>query len=323
MTNWRAPELAEVAPRSLKWLKEALEELSSRHLPQLLQASALAALCADIEPELTEEAARTCEIVRAKAKESDDSQIYACNGASILLYCVVEQQLLGEVSPRFRDYADQSAQVIRDLPASEREGHFHAPRLLLSRLGMYSEPLFTTTPLSVDLACLISGELRQTQEVVRRIESLTLYGTVPPECPVGLDSVLESIMMIELRRYNLEPASAILRALAYLGRKGGLAWRTARHFLLAQQRADGSFGFYDEEADYLAAQTSDQLSPLKFQLAVTLACLWSLAETGLEDYRLYRDVGTLGPVKARLRVMGSARPRNPTEVNRGVSHGQP
>ena len=287
-----ASDLSKTASPSLDWLGSVTTQLTENDSPQLLQAYVAAGICGDLQPELQNDVIKKIEKVRAKLNSRLEQGLTRCNGTTVLLCCVLEYNLWGEMLPAFKDYADRAASALDELPASVVAEEFYAARMLLAAVGLFSEPLPSASIFAPDLSSLLMGDEKTTRNLTSRIESLTCYGTYSINASVELDVVLECLMMAALRRYNMELASTLLRSLLYLGKREGLALRTALQFILNSHNADGSFGFFDEEIKQLRKDGPEPYASLRIYLPVSLSCLWTLAEASLDDYRLFRDLGS-------------------------------
>jgi hypothetical protein len=287
-----ASNLSNIASSSLDWLGSVTTKLTENDTPQLLQVYVAAVICGDLQPESQNDVIKKVEKIRAKLNSRLEQGLARCDGTTVLLCCVLEYNLWGEMLPALKDYADRAAAALDELPASVAAEEFYAARMLLAAVGLLSEPLPSALTFAPDLSSLLMGDEKTTRNLTSRIESLTCYGTHSVKASVELDAVLECLMMAALRRYNIELASTLLRSLLYLGKREGLAVRTAIQFILNSHTADGSFGFFDEEIKQLRKDGPEPYASLRIQLPVSLSCLWTLAEANLDNYRLFRDVGS-------------------------------
>jgi hypothetical protein len=291
MKPFPASDLSNIASPSLSWLGSVTTQLTENDTPQLLQAYIAAVICGDLQHELQNDVIKKIEKIRSRLNSRLEQELTRCNGTTVLLCCVLEYNLWGEMLPAFKDYADRAAAALDELPASVVAEEFYAARMLLAAVGLFSAPLPSASTFAPDLSSLLMGDENTTRNLTSRIESLTGYGTYPVKASVELDAVLECLMMAALRRYNLELANTLFRSLLYLGKREGLALRTALQFMLNSHNADGSFGFFDEEIKQLRKDGPEPYASLRIYLPVSLACLWTLAEASLNNYRLFRDVG--------------------------------
>jgi hypothetical protein len=287
-----ASNLSNIASPSLDWLGSVTTRLTANDSAQLLQAYVAAVICGDLQPELRNKVIKKIEKIRAKLNNGLEQRLTRCRGTTVLLCCVLEYNVWGEMLPALKDYADRAATALYELPASVVADEFYAARMLLATVGLFSEPLPSTLEFAPDLSSLLMGDENTTRNLTSRIESLTCCGTYSVKASVELDAVLECLMMAALRRYNIELAGTLLRSLLYLGKREGLAIRTALQFLLNSHNADGSFGFFDEEIKQLRKDGPEPYASLRIHLPVSISCLWTLAEAHLDDYRLFRDLGT-------------------------------
>jgi hypothetical protein len=293
-----ASNLSNIASPSLDWLGSVATQLTENDSPQLLQAYVAAVTCGDLQPELQNDVIKKIERIRAKLNSRLEQGLTRCNGTTVLLCCVLEHNLWGEMLPALKDYADRAATALDELPASVVAEEFYAARMLLAAVGLFSEPPPSESTFAPDLFSLMMGDEKTTRNLTSRIESLTCYGTYSVKASVELDAVLECLMMAALRRYNMELAGTLLRSLLYLGKREGLAIRTALQFILNSHNADGSFGFFDEEIKQLRKDGPEPYASLRIHLPVSLSCLWTLAEANLENYRLFRDLGSNSLLRA-------------------------
>lgn len=291
MKRLPASNLSNIASPSLDWLGSVATRLTKNDSPQLLQAYVAAVICGDLQPELQNDVIKKIEKIRAKLNSRLEQGLTRCNGTTVLLCCVLEHNLWGGMLPALKNYADRAATALDELPASVVAEEFSAARMLLAAVGLFSEPLPSGLTFAPDLSSLLMGDEKTTRNLTSRIESLTGYGTYSVKASVELDAVLECLMMAALRRYKMELGSTLLRSLFYLGKREGLAIRTALQFILNSHNADGSFGFFDEEIKQLRKDGPEPYASLRIHLPVTLSCLWTLAEANLEGYRLFRDLG--------------------------------
>jgi hypothetical protein len=292
MKSLRASNLSNIASRSLAWLGSVTTELTENDTPQLLQVYVAAVICGDLQRELQNDVKNKVEKTRAKLNCRLEQGLTRCNGTTVLLCCVLEHNLWGEMLPALKDYADRSATALDEVRESVVAEEFYAARMLLAAVGLFSEPPPSALTFAPDLYSLLMGDEKTTRNLTSRIESLTCYGTYSTKASVELDAVLECLMMAALRRYNIELACTLLRSLLYLGKRKGLAIRTALQFILNSHNADGSFGFFDEEIKQLRKDGPEPYASLRIHLPVSLSCLWTLAEASLDDYRLFRDLGS-------------------------------
>jgi hypothetical protein len=287
-----ASNLSNIASPTLDWLGSVTTQLTENDTAQLLQAYVAAVICGDLQPELQNNVIEKIEKIRAKLSSRLEHGLTRCNGTTVLLCCVLEYNLWGEMLPALKDYADRAATALDELPASIVADEFCAAGMLLAAVGLFSEALPSALTFAPDLSSLLMGDEETTRNLTSRIESLTCYGTYSVKASGELDAVLECLMMAALRRYNLELAGTLLRSLLYLGKREGLAIRTALQFFLNSHNADGSFGFFDEEIKQLRKEGPEPYASLRIHLPVSLSCLWTLAEANLDNYRLFRDLGS-------------------------------
>lgn len=292
MNTLPASELSHVASASLGWLGSVTTQLTENDTPQLLQAYVAAVICSDLQPDLQNEVVKETEKIRTKLNSRLEQGLAQCNGSTVLLCCLLEHNLGGEMLPALKGYAHRAATALDELPVSVVAEEFYAAGTLLAAIGLSSAPPPPASTFAPALSALIMGDEKTTRDLTSLIESRTCYGTYSVETPGGLGAVLECLMMATVRRYNLELAGTLLRSLLYLGKKDGLAISTTLQFILCSHNATGSFGFFDEEIKQLRKDGPEPYASLRIHLPVSVSCLWALAEANLDDYRLFRDLGS-------------------------------
>jgi hypothetical protein len=274
----------------LDWLESVPEQLTENDTSLLLQALIIAGLSGDIAPERQKTVSGIIEKILSKLRPNLERKIHHCSGTSVLLCCVIEKNIVGEMLPEFEQYAIQAASVLKEIPSTEITEAYQAARILLARLGLLAAPVPVAASFTPDLFTLLTGDEKTVRATANRIAATTYYGKHGVAAPDGLDMVLESITMHTLRRYKLELSGLLLRAIAYLGYRESLGMRTARNYIIANQSMDGPFGFFDEEIEAMRQEVPEPYASLRLQLPVSLACLWALAETTEDNYRLLWDL---------------------------------
>jgi hypothetical protein len=282
-------EMSEVAARTLQWLTSVLAELADADTTTVLQAYLSLALCRGLAPHLSAEMVPLLQALRItlSLKHSDD--LWQCDSDTVLLCCLVQQNLEGQLLPVFAAYAEESTAVFAPAQTSALTIERYEACLLLHRLGYLPAP---TLPVSIwpdNLFALLTGEEEQLHAVATQIAVQTDYGACSIEVPIGLPTVLQASALQLLKTYEFRLGCLLLRALVYIGERETLAMRTARAFIIENQEIDGSFGFLAPEITALSAKSIDYNS-LNLQLPVTLACLWTLAETNPKPYSLHRHL---------------------------------
>ncbi|WP_201360811.1 hypothetical protein [Dictyobacter formicarum] len=162
-------------------------------------------------------------------------------------------------------------------------------RFLLRRLRLYP-PLPAYTLRALTPSELIHADDATIDMLVKNIAAATQFGQVTRELKTDfmctLSSLLPIIMLDYFRDYNLETGMQVLRCMRYLHLYENKSRRSGLNFLLAQQQADGRFGFFAYELTQLQS-TEQQSSPdLYIYLPLTVSFLWTIAETAHPQFVL-------------------------------------
>ena len=135
--------------------------------------------------------------------------------------------------------------------------------------------------------------------VSNNIAAATRFGQQPLRADVEiqryLGRLLPVILLQTLRDYDLEMGTILLRTICYLDLPRTKAIDLAIEFLIDQQQSDGRFGYLAIESAGIARSTElgsvDITS--KLYLPITVACLWSLAETLVPRFNLFSSLQRL------------------------------
>lgn len=278
LTDDRAAEVA------IDWICATIERSAPGDTALLLQGCAAAALCHHLAAERRGVAHEVCALALDRLGATDARSLRRSDGTMVLLCAALAVELFGAAPPALAAQAREVAGALADLPMTA-DPDFRPASWLLARMGLGLASFPASAALEEPLLPLLLGDDAAVRGTVERIENGSVYGVFPATAPDGLSAVLDAIAMRRLALYDIPLACRLVRAATYAGRGDGLACRTARTFLLTNQAADGSFGFFERELALLRSERSIDEATLK--LPVTLTCLWTLAETRDDGYRLF------------------------------------
>jgi hypothetical protein len=167
------------------------------------------------------------------------------------------------------------------------------PVFLLHRLGLLASvpPAGTLTLADIggDSLALLLAKEEGLRWVCERIASASLCGTTMisglSEALRCLSLTLPSLALQRLRIYDLELGGALLRSIAYAGLEQSVFVKSGLRFLEAQQRGEGSFGYFAFEFA-CSDHALNNLAVFRAQLSATVNCLWTIAELRMTDFRL-------------------------------------
>ena len=173
-----------------------------------------------------------------------------------------------------------------------RNPALHEKRLLLHRLGLGRRP--PQVPYSELLQSAKCASAHADDEsadaLLLRIECASAFGTRPIRVRAKerwLRELLAGISQQSLRSYEWSRGCRALRALAYLDLNDGGSFESCLQFIVQHQTPDGAFGFFRRNAD------QQSLSATK--IAVTVDCLWTLAE--VDQSRRWRLFAAIPPIE--------------------------
>lgn len=93
-----------------------------------------------------------------------------------------------------------------------------------------------------------------------------------------------------LSHYNLDEALMLVRAMNYVGLEDSKPFEEAMLYVLAQQREDGSFGYYADEIE-LIKESDSKFDPIqKIILPTTVATIWTISEVMRKDLPLFVSI---------------------------------
>jgi hypothetical protein len=190
-----------------------------------------------------------------------------------------------------RQFAIQRAAILSNLKIiSPNE---YAQALLLCRMGFLSFPRLMKLKITQNRRDPIYWLLANEEELQLLCDWLgagSQYGKQPicaaPGNLEGLARIMPVLILQRLRFYNLTLGANLLRSLTYLNTIGQEVTRWPLKFLEAQQRNDGSFGFFAFDEGYSENQNKNR-NNTDIYLSTTLNCLWTIAEMRISRFRLF------------------------------------
>lgn len=201
---------------------------------------------------------------------------------------------LGCESSGLERFAKRAGEVLARAETAGSAPGYYEVRRILWRLGLAQKPA-SLSPVQLEgvLEHMTPGASRQeTDHLVTAVASATDCGTRPVTTPGnrqrhGFDELLLGIAMYELRQYDLDSGTRLLRTLLYLGLDECTMFNACVEYIYLQQRAEGAFGFFGPVVDADAAIGSVD-EALRVLVPTTLSCLLVLAECNQPGWRLAR-----------------------------------
>jgi len=164
--------------------------------------------------------------------------------------------------------------------------------LVLDRRG----PLRTS---KVAAATLIDYELGVTDEnlltLVNYVSSITLFGSLPFRAEESrlVDEILAQLTAFtyhHLLHYRLDQALMLVRAMNYAGMSTSKPFEEAIKYILAQQRNDGSFGYYSEEVELIGKSKPGFDSLQRLIIPTTVSAMWTVSEATVRGFSLFPSI---------------------------------
>jgi hypothetical protein len=205
----------------------------------------------------------------------------------------------GEVVPPLMELALQSADLLRELPASDSDPALAEKEFLLHALGLYPAPeAASADPVDLVRDFSLTAPRAEVERLASELHAVAGFGTrqgalSPADGWVA--DLLTGLATHCLRQYNFLTACRLLRALVYLGAEAE-AYQDCIRFLLLNQRLDGAFGFFGPEEGKLRSAAPEGFSAdFDLYLPITVSCLWALAESAGNGWRLYASLPVAAP----------------------------
>lgn len=278
--------LADFGEGTSRWLTAVLPGLAAGPVLLRLRGLLLTDLCVRLMIKTSEEAAQVESQLTNQLEGATEHELWEAEPETVLLATLVLRRL-GRSHTGFRSYAQTVLSALQD---SEDVPEHFATRFLLHRLGELPALAPAAARGPIDFGRVLHGNRTAVLELARRVDTLTAMGTRHSAAPSELVVALRCLALVAAKRYDLHVACALFRALLYLGDHPSLATTTLLEFVADQWHPKGYFGFVEPEVE-AARQGEPCFDPLTYQIPTTLACLWTLAESVGEEYRLYRDLG--------------------------------
>ena len=224
--------------------------------------------------------------------ERDPSSVGACDPALILLGEGILRKFRLLV-PEFESLASSSADALSDNePVNQTLSLFPVTHLLES-MG-FEVDARRDDQVQAATASHEDGLLGEhIQSLANYVSKATSFGRhAMAESPRAdrIRGELAALTFYHLHHYKLEEALLLIRAMNHAGMKPSKPFEEAFGFMIAQQRADGSFGFYAEEIE-LIKKSQPGLDPVeKLILPVTVSAMWTISEAANEGFSLFNSI---------------------------------
>jgi hypothetical protein len=215
--------------------------------------------------------------------------------ATLRLLCATLLASQGKRVPVLQDFLAMVATLLRATPPETAPADLALTekRSLLHTLGLHPPPaLLDYTELqAVAQAFSLSSSPTEVDTFLLHLYSYTGYGTRPATLdPAGdwIGELLCGLTMHFFREYDLPLGCRLLQVLSYLGQETRPGFDSCMRFLLAQQRPDGSFGFFGPEEGAIRENAGPGFSwEEQVILPMTVRCLWTLVEAAGGGWRLF------------------------------------
>ena len=274
-----ATELArEVADVEAEWLASLLGDGTDQHLRTQCSVLVGVWICSTLSPAAGERLpALTASVVAALDGDRAWTELPAA--LVFVTYGLLMQQQLAPAG--LVRYVDAAADALaRSRPDDLSLGE---ARWLLHRLGLVEAPVAVAAPTLLESAhqLVLEPTEANAERVVLAAESRASFGAASGCGPGWVSELLLGLAVHRARTDDLVSAGRATRAAVHLGGScTGAAYELAR-YMTSRQRPEGGFGPTQQRRD--AGNGSED--PLAGQLALSLSCLWTLAEV-TTDWRL-------------------------------------
>ena len=207
----------------------------------------------------------------------------------------------GLTSPSLTRLLNHVIHALRtDRRASEsRDLAFEEKRLLLHALGLHCRPRHVRYSEIVRAAkrTAMYADDESVDDLLLRIECASEYGTRPMVVRPAdrwMRELLAGVAQHWLRGYAWAKACRAVRALIYLNLSDGPGFEGCLSFMIQHQTPGGKFGFFGRQLGDASSESTDEGSCTPAEVAVTVECLWTLAESNRQrKWRLYAGIPRL------------------------------
>ena len=188
-----------------------------------------------------------------------------------------------------------SADVLSRMPATDAASDLTwcEKRVLLAGLGLQPAPLRAEHDdvFSFAQALPLGGDAAAVQALALLVNSFTSFGTrAVPTAPgdTWLSELLVGFATHALKEYDLPAGARLLRSASGLGAHVADQVTPCLDFFLLHQEPEGSFGFFGPiEAAFSNRPPETFKIDFDFRLPVALESLWTIAELGNAQWRLF------------------------------------
>jgi hypothetical protein len=221
----------------------------------------------------------------------------------LLLFCYCILLQYGLESTSLRNFAIEVASAFNTSKRVNRL-RFVGERVILSHLNYCSSseetPILEFKQVGGGLLSLLEAGKDELRMICSNISAATQFGVRRLHGEDGVEETLAVglpvLLLQELRDYDLELGSSLLRAVCYLGSRTEQAEQSVCHavnFLVSQQQVDGRIGYLTIESQHLDTRTSGHFSAdTELFLPISVSCIWALSES--QGFRMF---GRLPPLK--------------------------
>jgi hypothetical protein len=195
----------------------------------------------------------------------------------------------------FHSLASRSADALRsDLSALDVDPRLFPASYLLESLG------FELGGTKTSEKSVMTNRKRFLPEedvlgLVDHISRVTSFGSIKFRAEGsgisnGIRANLVELTYHRLFHYNLEEALMLIRAMNHAGLTHCKPFEEAVMYVLAQQRDDGSFGFYADEIQRMRDSDSSFDSLQKVVLPTTVSAMWMISEAMQNGFSLFTSI---------------------------------
>jgi len=301
----RLPDCAKQMRAARAWLlktySDRSQQLALSSLLYLLVGEWISSLSVgDPHPELSRRFYhQICDDI-VKSIHNSPATVEACDPALVFLgEGILRKFNLGVTD--FEILASRSVDALNSGPRPvNRELRLFPVRYLLESLGFeldgsgpLQKPKEGMTVLDYERG--VSDESLLT--LVNYVSKMTLFGSLRFRAEESgfadeTRANLAALTYYDLRRYKLDEGLMLVRAMNYAGMNPSKPFEEAIRYILAQQREDGSFGFYAEEIDLIRKSDSGFDPSQSIVLPTTVSAIWTIAESTMKGFSLF---GSLRP----------------------------
>jgi hypothetical protein len=296
------PDCAKALKRARAWMikkySEQSQKLELSSLLHILVGDWISSLAVDgRHPERSRRLYQKIQDDLARSINASRSALEDCDPALVFL----GEGILRNFDLGLADFellAGRSVEALKsDSRLDSRGSRLFPVRYLLESLGFNfdddEQPRDLKEEVAADYLGVVSDE--SLLAFINYVSKRTLFGSLrfrPEESRLADETRahLAALTYHRLFHYKLDEGLMLIRAMNYAGMNSSKPFGEAIRYILAQQREDGSFGFYAEEAALIRRSNQGFDPSQRITIPTTVSAIWTISEATVEGFSLFPSI---------------------------------